>query len=592
MAKVKSREEQRLDGYRQYIKDQEAIEKQKEVFDKNIIELVEKNIKKFIPEFSKENLDSCLSDLKFLLSDRREEYANALIDPLRKYKKSISRFVANIFQPHGDSFSKFLTNEIEDELDTYHTIWQSECENEQLHRQQMLTRSLSSLCLKNFKGFSDKNEEKDNTVAIKPITLIYGPNSYGKSSILQSLLLLYQTVTEEFDFRSITLKLNGNFVNLGSFNDFINQNAKEKEFRIELSLPYNRYNPNSSIITQMIIGYNFAVKKSPSTKNEQIVLSKIDVSKKEEDINLAINSEPQKILEYEFIQSEEDDNVYDIYKSGEYLNKTSEKLSFFTLEEFLNDDFKYNIFKFAEDAIQNIFYISSFRNPPARYYLPEYSVRQYVGKNGENTREILGSDTAVRKKVSYWLKTITGYTLSEENNKDKNISSINLDDSTTEIKNINLVDLGSGVAQVLPIITQSFITQDRKAQYESFARRNIFNDKVELQEGSMVLIEEPEIHLHPRAQAELGSMFADAIKATNNTFIIETHSENLLLRLEKLIRKGELSKEDVSVIYVHKDKMGSHCIPLELDDEGDVVNIKDIPGGFFEEGYNELFGND
>ena len=63
----------------------------------------------------------------------------------------------------------------------------------------------------------------------------------------------------------------------------------------------------------------------------------------------------------------------------------------------------------------------------------------------------------------------------------------------------------------------------------------------------------------------------------------------MLLRLQKMIRHGELSKDDVSVIYVNKDEHGSHCIPLEIDEEGDILNIDDIPDGFFEEGFNELF---
>ena len=108
-------------------------------------------------------------------------------------------------------------------------------------------------------------------------------------------------------------------------------------------------------------------------------------------------------------------------------------------------------------------------------------------------------------------------------------------------------------------------------------------------ENNTILVEEPEIHLHPKAQATLGEMFAVAAKERNNTFVIETHSENLLLRLERLIRLGKLSKDDVSVIYVDKNENGSYCIPLILDDEGDITNINDVPDGFFEEGFDELF---
>ena len=86
----------------------------------------------------------------------------------------------------------------------------------------------TSLFLENFKGFSERKDKLKNTIRIAPITLIYGPNSYGKSSILQSLLLLNQTVNEGEDFRVINLLSNGNMVKLGTFNDFLNKNSDNK----------------------------------------------------------------------------------------------------------------------------------------------------------------------------------------------------------------------------------------------------------------------------------------------------------------------------------------------------------------------------
>jgi predicted ATPase len=131
--------------------------------------------------------------------------------------------------------------------------------------------------------------------------------------------------------------------------------------------------------------------------------------------------------------------------------------------------------------------------------------------------------------------------------------------------NVSIQDVGFGISQVLPIIVQSMLSRN-----------------------STLLIEQPEIHIHPRLQAELGSLLAECIKPPfENQFIIETHSEHLMLRLQKLIRKGKLKPEDISVIYVDRGTEGSKCLHLRLDEEGDFID--EWPDGFFEEDFNEIF---
>lgn len=493
---------------------------------------------------------------------------------LYKVENKIEKFKQKI-----DNAEIFVDFKLKQRLEHYYKLKEKLDEIEQETEKPSLDNiKFTSLYLENFKGFSLKNDKKANTVNISPITLIYGPNSYGKSSILQSLLLLNQTVREGEDYKNTTLLPNGATVKLGKFSDFINKNDTSKELKIEIGLPFDNYfdkknkekKQTPSILAQLFYAYHFKLIK------EQIVLSEINIS-----VILKDYSDPKQVLEFpkkliytlrpnsnqskntsfEIIRYFKDDiSIEEIYLGDDCKKQIVERISFFKLEEFLAN----SPFEHIENIIKNLIYVSSFRTQPERYYVPENNRRIYVGKNGEFTAEILGYDTEVNANVNSWLNRIAGYKLSLK--KDKNVNSVNLDDNKTNIKDINLLDLGSGIAQVLPIITQSFKSK---------------ND--------VILIEEPEIHLHPRAQAELGEMFADAIQKTGNTFIIETHSENLLLRLEKLIRRGELSKDDVSVIYVDKNDSGSYCIPLILDDDGDITNINEIPDGFFEEGFNELF---
>ena len=134
-----------------------------------------------------------------------------------------------------------------------------------------------------------------------------------------------------------------------------------------------------------------------------------------------------------------------------------------------------------------------------------------------------------------------------------------------------------------------------------------------LEGGNIRCIEQPEIHIHPRLQSELGSFIADCadrwqdVKAVTakqespqrpgNQFIIETHSEHLILRLLRLIREttnGELKEgekplrpEDVAVIYAKPTEHGTELMELRISEDGDFIDK--WPDGFFTERAKELF---
>lgn len=131
---------------------------------------------------------------------------------------------------------------------------------------------------------------------------------------------------------------------------------------------------------------------------------------------------------------------------------------------------------------------------------------------------------------------------------------------------VNLGDVGYGAAQVIPVIVQSVLAP----------------------EGTLTLIEQPELHLHPRAQAELGDLFADS-SAQDRRFLIETHSEHLILRLQRRIREKKIGPNQIGVQYVQRTDGRSLIGPQGLDDEGDLTS--GWPEGFFPERFDELFGS-
>ena len=126
-------------------------------------------------------------------------------------------------------------------------------------------------------------------------------------------------------------------------------------------------------------------------------------------------------------------------------------------------------------------------------------------------------------------------------------------------------DVGIGISQVLPVLVAAFGS-----------------------EGRLIAMEQPEIHLHPALQAELGDVFIEAaIGRRKNTFILETHSEHLILRLMRRIREGKITPDDVGVVYVEPLARGSRFVELRIDDDGDFID--EWPGGFFEESFHEKF---
>ena len=136
-------------------------------------------------------------------------------------------------------------------------------------------------------------------------------------------------------------------------------------------------------------------------------------------------------------------------------------------------------------------------------------------------------------------------------------------------------DLGLGISQILPVL---IATNGNK--------------------NMTIAVEQPELHLHPAVQSEIADEFIRSYKENNNEFLIETHSEHLLLRIMKRMRhtaedkKGrdkalDLTPDDVCLLYVDNDGESTFINELELDRDGTLLDP--WPNGFFEEGHRERF---
>ena len=134
----------------------------------------------------------------------------------------------------------------------------------------------------------------------------------------------------------------------------------------------------------------------------------------------------------------------------------------------------------------------------------------------------------------------------------------------------NLIDAGYGVSQILSVV-------------------------VELLRGdspAMFLLQQPEAHLHPSAQAALGSLFCRVVSDREHQLVVETHSDYLLDRVRMLIRrrKTKLKPEDISILFFERKSSGVAIHSLRLDEQG---SVRDAPEGyrrFFLEEFDRLFG--
>lgn len=132
----------------------------------------------------------------------------------------------------------------------------------------------------------------------------------------------------------------------------------------------------------------------------------------------------------------------------------------------------------------------------------------------------------------------------------------------------NIMDVGYGVSQSLPILVDIFAAEHLGGPgLHSRAPPHAF------------LLQQPEVHLHPRGQAELASLFVQSLRQSGNRFLIETHSDYIVDRVRILVRKKEVKPEEVSILYFAPARNQVRVHSLRLDADG---NLLDVPKGFRE----------
>ena len=224
--------------------------------------------------------------------------------------------------------------------------------------------------------------------------------------------------------------------------------------------------------------------------------------------------------------------------------------------------------RLVEDALEVLFPMGPFRRPPERWYIFTGTSPEDVGYRGDLLPDLLFRRSDLVKAANEWLERLgIGYALRVRpiGQSVSDLFEVRLVDRMRSSGiDVALSDVGFGISQILPFLVQSLASS-----------------------GQIISIEQPEVHIHPKLQADLGDLLAATIgKPYGHQFLIETHSEHLILRLQRLVREGQLKPDQISVIFVSRGAEGSHARRLRLDDRGRFLD--EWPGGFFGERLREL----
>lgn len=409
----------------------------------------------------------------------------------------------------------------------------------------------SKLRLRNFKAWKG-----DHTVELRPLTLVLGVNSAGKSSLLQPLLLLKQTVESPDRLQALNLGGQpGDLLDLGSYRGIVAGHDPDARpdaglgFRLTFGPVTAGLQPNRKTFASVEYEVDYGVDMGVPFVERMVYITddgyysaahleggryRLSAPKLEapDDIRTLRTHEPERSVGFSL------DAIRALGDEG----PVAQDLALALTQE-----------------LRQLAYLGPHRVVPGRFHSWTGRSPGHVGATGEHAVSALignlvgrHADASERgrllKEVSSWfqrlgvaerLDVISGdgghqYQVVVANHRHEE----------------NLLDVGFGVSQVLPVVTVACLAP----------------------RGSTVILSDPELHLHPLAQSVLGDLLVSAARERGVQFLVETHSEHLFRRLQTLIAEEKITPDECSLLFASREDGVSSLRPLEVDKYGRIAN--------------------
>ncbi len=406
---------------------------------------------------------------------------------------------------------------------------------------------------------------------LAPLTLLLGINSSGKSSLIQSLLLIRQTVKS--DDSNLDLNLgnpdnasyngsgNTDSVTLGQFQDVLcrsgsaSPSTPANQFGIEFrwaeepggtdsslfSARYRKGTGNSAELDYLRLGKDG---QGFTVKRRKAGIYQLSLANQRRPLGQSADYRPERSFAF----------------SAATLTKLGEQAE--TIK---------HIGPELLDELSRIIYLGPVRRLAQRDYVWAGRMPAHIGDDGAKA-----IDALIASGVEYQKQKKAGSGISAEAQLFEQsiywLNTMNLADDLAvkqlgrsaryELQIINhgeasnLKDVGVGVSQVLPVIVAALFAQP----------------------GHIVIIEEPESHLHPLAQSQLAELFSQVSDDRGVQFVLETHSEHLLTRLQRRVAEETIAPDQLAIYFVERDGTKAKIDTLQLDEYGEISNW---PENFF-----------
>lgn len=417
--------------------------------------------------------------------------------------------------------------------------------------------------MKNFKSWKDSGEVK-----LASLTGFFGTNSSGKSSLLQMLLLLKQTANHLDPREGIFFGDQSSLVNLGNFLEVIHGHNVEELLELEFGCKLQK--PLTITTPQMVDKHSY--EDAPLNIDSftfETTISGNAVGWRIKSFSYTIGPEALQNIKWEEGK---------LYYGNWHRHNIDIKNCYG--QPMMNSIDALAPLPFAfEELFSYVYYLGPTRVHPQRHYHWERTHPREIDLWGNKAVDALlsarvrqlttahnGKSVPIEERISKWLQKLElahSFSLVPKGSLDDNNYEIRIR-KTLNSAEVTLADLGHGVSDLFPLLVHCCYVP----------------------EGSTLILEQPGIHLHPKAQADLADLLVEVITERKLQILVESHSEHLLTRLQRRIAEKQIDQNDVALYFCRNIDGESTKDRLKVNELGDIENW---PENFFGDVIGDMF---